>query len=280
MPRAYHFMVLVAGLACPQLVAASPPAVSAPTAQQPKVADFQGEVASRDTTRVADWVVATGDNGERPFVIIDKINARVYLFDMHAQLRGAAAALLGLGLGDDGVSGIGQRKLSTISPKERTTPAGRFIASLGNDYTQDILWVDYDLALSLHRVITGNVKDRRHQRLATSTPLDNRISYGCINVPVDFYDKLVMPAFNGTTGVVYILPETKMIEEVFAMGISQRRSSQKILFQPPHRSSHQSIAMADSDQIRTPAGKRLVSNYGHISVFSAGVRASSMSTLK
>lgn len=222
MSRIYYLVMLAVGLACPQLVAASPPVISAPTDQPPKVADFQGETVSRDAKRVADWVVATGDNGERPFVIIDKINARVYLFDMHAQFRGAAAALLGLGLGDDGVSGIGQRKLSTISPKERTTPAGRFIASLGNDYTQDILWVDYDLALSLHRVITGNAKDRRRQRLASSTPLDNRISYGCINVPVDFYDKLIMPAFNGTTGVVYILPETRMIEEVFAMGKSQR----------------------------------------------------------
>ena len=222
MLRTYYFVMLVAGLACPQLASASPPVVLAPTVPQPKVADFQGEIVSRDTMRVADWVVASGDNGERPFVIIDKISARVYLFDMHAQFQGAASALLGLGLGDDDVAGIGQRKLSTISPKERTTPAGRFIASLGNDYTQDILWVDYDLALSLHRVITGNVKDRRHQRLASSTPLDNRISYGCINVPVAFYDKLIMPAFNGTTGVVYILPETKTIEEVFAMGKSQR----------------------------------------------------------
>ncbi len=222
MPRAYYFMALVAGLACPQLVAASSTAASVPTAHPPKVADFRGEIASRDAKRVADWVVATGDNGERPFVIIDKISARVYLFDMHAQFQGAASALLGLGIGDDDVAGIGQRKLSTISPKERTTPAGRFIASLGNDYTQDILWVDYDLALSLHRVITGNVKDRRRQRLASATPLDNRISYGCINVPVAFYDKLIMPAFNGTTGVVYILPETKTIEEVFAMGNSQR----------------------------------------------------------
>ncbi len=222
MLRTYYFVMLVAGLACPQLASASPSVVLASTVPQPKAADFQGEIASRDTMRVADWVVASGDNGERPFVIIDKINARVYLFDMHAQFQGAASALLGLGLGDDDVAGIGQRKLSTISPKERTTPAGRFIASLGNDYTQDILWVDYDLALSLHRVITGNVKDRRHQRLASSTPLDNRISYGCINVPVAFYDKLIMPAFNGTTGVVYILPETKTIEEVFAMGKSQR----------------------------------------------------------
>jgi hypothetical protein len=223
MIRALGLAALATGLVCSYAVAASPPAVMAATARQPKVADFRGETASRDVMRIADWVVASGDNGERPFVIIDKINARVFLFDAHAQLQGATSALLGLGRGDDSVAGIGQRKLATISPKERTTPAGRFIASLGNDYTQDILWVDYDSALSLHRVITANPKDRRHQRLASATPLDNRISYGCINVPVAFYDKLIMPTFAGTTGVVYILPETKTIEEVFAVGLPALR---------------------------------------------------------
>ena len=218
MTRAWYFTALAVGIAGAPLIAASPPAVLSPTTEQPKGADFRGEVVSRNAARVADWVVASGDNGERPFVIIDKINARVFLFDAHAQLQGAASALLGLGRGDDSVAGIGQRKLATISPKERTTPAGRFVASLGKDYTQDILWVDYDSALSLHRVITANPKDRRHQRLASASPLDNRISYGCINVPIAFYDKLIMPNFTGTTGVVYILPETKAIEEVFGVG--------------------------------------------------------------
>lgn len=207
----------MACFACPQLVRATELAVAEPTKKASKSVDFLGEVASRDSIRVADWVKTSGDSDDRPFVIIDKVNARVYLFDKQAKLLGAASALLGLGRGDDSVAGIGQRKLSTITPKERTTPAGRFVASLGNDYTQDILWVDYDLALSLHRVITGNVKDRRHQRLASATPLDNRISYGCINVPVEFYDKMIIPAFTGTTGVVYILPETKEIEDVFAI---------------------------------------------------------------
>ena len=217
MSRIYCYAVLLAGLACPLPASAASATDVAPTAQSRKGADFLGEVASRDAIRVADWVKTSLDNDDRPFVIIDKVNARVYLFDRHAKLLGAASALLGLGRGDDSVAGIGLRKLSTITPKERTTPAGRFIASLGNDYTQDILWVDYDLALSLHRVIAGNAKDRRHQRLASATALDNRISYGCINVPVVFYDKLIIPAFTGTTGVVYILPETKAIEEVFAM---------------------------------------------------------------
>ena len=217
MTRVWYFLVLAVSIASAQVVAAAPHTAVSPTAQQRKVADFRGEVASRDATRVADWVVASGDNSELPFMIIDKVSARVFLFDAHAQFQGAASALLGLGRGDESVAGIGQRKLSTISPEERTTPAGRFVASLGNDYTQDILWVDYESALSLHRVITANPRDRRHQRLASATPLDNRISYGCINVPVDFYNKLVMPAFAGTVGIVYILPETKTLNEVFVI---------------------------------------------------------------
>ena len=34
-------------------------------------------------------------------------------------------------------------------------------------------------------------------QLASPSVLDNRISYGCINVPAAFYDKVVAPAFAG-----------------------------------------------------------------------------------
>lgn len=140
------------------------------------------------------------------------------MFDARGRILGAAPALLGLGRGDDTVAGIGQRRLATIRPAERTTPAGRFEAALGNDFDQDILWVDYDSGLSLHRVIVGSRTDRRHARLASPTARDNRISYGCINVPARFYDTVVAPAFKGTVGIVYILPETRPIEAVFAIG--------------------------------------------------------------
>lgn len=165
---------------------------------------------------MADWVVDSGDNRNLPFLIIDKVQARVFVFDAHGQLRGAAAALLGMAVGDDSVPGIGERKLSSIRPEERTTPAGRFVAALDrNLHGEEILWVDYDAAISLHRVVTSQPKERRAQRLATPTPLDNRISYGCINVPVKFYENVVSPAFTGTDGIVYILPETRSAREVF-----------------------------------------------------------------
>ena len=65
-------------------------------------------------------------------------------------------------------------------------------------------------------MITANPRERRPQRLATPTPLDSRISYGCINVPAKFFENVVHPVFTGTNGVVYVLPETRSAREVFA----------------------------------------------------------------
>jgi len=188
-------------------------AVSAPAFAQ---ADFRGESASAPARRAADWVVASADNHGLPFVIVDKAAAKVFVLDARGQLQGASPALLGLAHGDRSVPGIGDRKLSAIRPEERTTPAGRFVADLGNDLGEkDILWVDYKDAISMHRVITGNPHDQRLKRLASASIADNRITYGCINVPVKFYEGVVKPAFTGTNGIVYILPEVEPIQAVF-----------------------------------------------------------------
>ena len=187
-------------------------------APHPKRANFEREHKSRDAQHVADWVVDSGDNRGMPFAIIDKIDAKVFVFDSDGRLRGAAPVLLGVARGDYAVPDIGDRKLSDIRPEERTTPAGRFVASLGcNLHGKDVLWVDYNGAVSMHRVVTNNPKERRLQRLASPKPLDHRISYGCINVPVKFFNDVVSPAFTGTYGIVYVLPETRSINEIFAL---------------------------------------------------------------
>jgi hypothetical protein len=182
-----------------------------------KRVSFERESPSQDTQNMADWVVDSGDNSGMPFMIVDKKAAKVYVFHADGRLRGSASALLGLAVGDDSVPGIGERKLSTIRPEERTTPAGRFVAALDRNLKGgEILWIDYDTAISMHPVITSNLKEQRAQRLASPSPLDNRISFGCINVPADFFKSVVSAAFTGTNGVVYVLPETRAIEKVFA----------------------------------------------------------------
>ena len=150
-----------------------------------------------------------------PFVIVDKVDAKVFVFAPAGHLTGASAALMGSARGDDSAPGIDDKKISEITPDERTTPAGRFLGERGvNTNREDIVWVDYDAAVSIHAVRPNNPR-RRLQRLASPAPADNRISYGCINVPLNFFRTVVAPAFTGTHGVVYVLPEMRPAQVVF-----------------------------------------------------------------
>jgi len=189
---------------------------SAPAPVVQKRASFGQHQVSGEVSRLAAWIVHSADNQGMPFLIVDKINAQVLVLDKDGQLRGTASALLGLARGDDSTPSIGERKLSTILAHERTTPAGRFVASLDrNLHGIEILWIDYANSISLHRVVKGTPSEQRAQRLNSVTSADNRVSFGCINVPVSFYDKVVSPAFTGTNGIVYILPEIRTAREVF-----------------------------------------------------------------
>jgi hypothetical protein len=215
--KAVRLAVLVALLGGGACFAAST-GDAAPAALVPSHmrANFAGEAASLAVRQIADWVVDSRNNVGLPFAILDKVNAKVFVFTAVGALRGAAPALIGSAPGDDSSPGIGDKKLANIRPDERTTPAGRFVAEMGiNMRGQEILWVDYDAAVSMHRVITSNPKEHRAERLASPTPLDNRISYGCINVSEAFYLKVVHPAFFRSTGIVYVLPETRSAQEVF-----------------------------------------------------------------
>jgi hypothetical protein len=166
--------------------------------------------------RMSEWVTRADDNVGRPFVIIDKQNAKVFAYDKSGHLLGSAWALVGLASGDDSAPGIGTMPLKAITPDMRTTPAGRFVARLGHDLgTQDVLWVDYANAISLHRVINTDPAERRLERIVSKDPSQHRISYGCINVPARFFDTVVDPAFKDTPGIVYILPEVKPLLAVF-----------------------------------------------------------------
>ena len=210
-------LVLAAGFSTQQVFAAEATGKADSVGAHPLAqANFEGERPSRDARQMADWIVQSGNSDGMPFVIVDKVDAKVFVFHADGRLNGATPALLGLARGDDSVPGIGTRKLSSILPEERTTPAGRYVAARGrNIQGAEIIWVDYEDAVSLHPVVTSNSKERRGQRLATASPLDNRISYGCINVPAKFYQGVVSPAFQNTSGVIYVLPETRPLQTVF-----------------------------------------------------------------
>jgi hypothetical protein len=174
---------------------------------EPAGADFGKFAASADARRVADWVVRTGDHRHVPFLIIDKVAATVFLFDADGRAQASAPVLLGVGRGDVFAPGVIDKDMHQMRPEERITPAGRFVGEMGiDDKDKHVLWIDYDAGIALHAVL-DNPGEHRRQRLASPTVADNRISYGCVNVPTAFFEKIVRPTFERGRGRVYVLPE-------------------------------------------------------------------------
>lgn len=203
----------------PEMATPAQPAAPVPLphpAAHHRLADFHGVPVSAAVREVANWSFYTGDNQRHSVVVLDKKAATVYAFDPSGRLVSSAPVLLGLAIGDDAEPGIGDKPLSQIRDDEKTTPAGRFVAEPGeNTEGEDIVWIDYDLALAMHRVVKGTPAEQRARRLASPDPKERRISFGCINLPPAFYDHVLSPTVKKTGAIVYVLPEIKTTRQVF-----------------------------------------------------------------
>ena len=211
--------ILAVALMVPTAAVAGPPA-TAPVADlvpNTLAAADGGLVPSAAALRVADWVAATEDNLGLPYAIIDKTMASLFLFDASGKPLGAVPVLIGIAPGDEATPGVGGKKLSEIGPAEKTTPAGRFLAKFGLAAGRTkVLWVDYANSVAIHTIPADTVKaERRRDRMLSPVADDNRITFGCINVPVAFYRKALRPVFQRRGGYVYVLPDTKALEDVF-----------------------------------------------------------------
>jgi hypothetical protein len=174
---------------------------------------------SEQVKAIANWSAATQDHAGMPFVVVDKHSARLYVFDAAARLQADTPVLLGSAMGDHTVPGVGDKAIADVLPEERTTPAGRFNGQVGENLSgEDVVWVDYDAAVSMHRVRPHRASERRLERLASPTIEDNRISYGCINVPVEFFETHILPVFSSMSAAIYVLPEQLTLDEVFSAG--------------------------------------------------------------
>ncbi len=209
---------LLAVVLPPTSLSARRPAPSqyAASAQAPRHADFGDALPTEDVRHLANWTMFVGDHQNRPFVILDKKDARVWVFERGGRLKAQSPALLGFAVGDDNAPGIGSKAIADVLPEERTTPAGRYVAEIGmNTRNEDVVWVDYEAAVSMHRVLTTNPAERRLERLATPTSQDNRVSYGCINLPIAFYEEVLAPTVRKEGAIIYVLPETRSAQQVF-----------------------------------------------------------------
>jgi hypothetical protein len=167
-----------------------------------------------DAQRAVRWVMRQADHRGRPFAIVDKKQARIHVFEPSGTLVGASVVLIGLTPGDrDAVANLGDRGIASLSPAERTTPAGRFDSEPGhNDKGEAIVWFDYDAALAIHRLRPAPAQERRPQRLASADPAERRITYGCVVVPLAFFEDVIAPTLGRRRGVVYVLPEQGSLE--------------------------------------------------------------------
>jgi hypothetical protein len=183
--------------------------------------------ASDEAKQALQWVMESADNHRLPFAIVDKKAARIFVFEADGQLRGASPALLGLSPGDGGLVSLVNRPVSSLTADERTTPAGRFASEPGRNLNGEaIVWIDYPAKLAIHRLRPADPVERRAERLASATADDNKISFGCVVVPVSFYESVIAPSLGKSHGVVYVLPETRKFQPLFAGSQSAQASLQ------------------------------------------------------
>lgn len=199
------------------LGAAAEPVVKKAAAAKPQLT---GDVAD-----MVAWVIASGDNRDLPFAVVDKKAAQILVFDAKGKLKAQAAALLGSAVGDYSAEGVGDRELRDIPAEDRTTPSGRFVAGYGPAAGGErVLWIDYATAISIHAVPkTAPKKEKRSTRLSSKTVDDNRITHGCINVSSTFYSKTIKATFGKKGGVFYVLPDTITVQEAFPAFEAEQR---------------------------------------------------------
>jgi hypothetical protein len=210
-----HIVLVAALLGATSIATGTDPARAA-------TAHVTSAAVSRSAEAIAHWAARSRDNRGAPFLIVDKPNARLFIFAADGTRVADAPVLLGFARGDDSAADIGTRKLADIPSNERTTPAGRFVGEGGRNLRgENVVWVDYDAAVSMHRVLTTNPSERRLERLASPMLADKRISWGCINVPAAFFDAQVAPIFaGGRHAIIYVLPDTKPLRDVFPLAFA------------------------------------------------------------
>lgn len=182
---------------------------------------------SAEAHHIADWAVRSRDHKGLPFIVVDKKNAKAAAFDRHGRLLDVTPVLIGMGIGDTFPSEVLKIDMLETQPSQRVTPAGRYFAEEDLDIKgQRVLWVDYDKAIAIHKIPSKETKQRRHERMVSPDPAQHRITYGCINVPPRFYDRVVHKQFRARGGIVYVLPDSTPLKAVFkSLDSAERRSA-------------------------------------------------------
>ena len=158
------------------------------------------------------WIAHTGNNQGRPYVVVDKAQAHVWVLDAQHRPRAHSGALLGIARGDHEVADIRSRDVRFLPASARITPAGRFLSEPGiNLQGEEVVWLDYEAGLAMHRLRPGMSQFSRLKRLLGGVASEQRVSLGCVVLPVAFYTAQIQPLLGRAPGVVYVLPENEAL---------------------------------------------------------------------
>lgn len=209
----------LAALALPIAFAAVAACPATAHANTPESSVSVSDSLTADARYVHQWALDSGDNRHRPFAVVDKKAALLFVFSTNGALLGTTPVLLGQAPGDHSVPGVADGDVNRIPLADRTTPAGRFTSQPGRNLSGEaVVWFDYQAALAIHRVRPGASQAPRMARLGTAGAEDKRASLGCVVVPPAFYDAVIAPVLGRQRGVVYVLPERQSVQAMFGPG--------------------------------------------------------------
>lgn len=146
--------------------------------------DLRSPDAFSDQVRLVREIAA--QNGDTNFLMVDKINGKIMLFqDGRLVLR--AAALTGANLEDVIPASAYSKTVDEQGFDEKVTPAGRFTVHREHDTDYgDVLTLNEirgdSWSIAIHQVYTGTPSERRPERLRSGRGSESHISFGCINV--------------------------------------------------------------------------------------------------
>ena len=201
---------------CEPSTSSTRPSESGSPAARVATADFGDVSAPDEVRRVAAWVVASNDHAALPFAIVDKIAARGYVFSAKAGFSATRPCWWAWRAATRWCPASASARWRRFAPRNAATPAGRFASVPGHTTGGDrVFWLDYDEGIAMHTVVTNVPAEERLRRMASPDPAEHRISYGCINFPPSFFDQVLAPALARRGSVVYVLPDTRQLAEVF-----------------------------------------------------------------
>ena len=159
---------------------------------------------------VYESMAPTAQASGKGFIVADKPNGMIHIFNADGSLLTQDSALYGKDIGDV------ESKVSSLEGGKKITPAGSYTLRAredseyaGGKLLQLVETKDMNNAyIAVHAAYLGNASEKRLQRLAAPGAEGKRVSYGCVNTTHDTFLKSILPNIDNLNGgMMFVLPD-------------------------------------------------------------------------